>query len=111
MARFDEHDLPDELREVEELLRRSRATHTELELDQLKRRAMGQAAKAKPSIAGLRKGMPVRSRLTALGVTLLLIGGSTAGAIASGSSGSTSSAGAQYCKKNLLNPACVKHGP
>jgi hypothetical protein len=84
MTQFDEHDLPDGLREVAELLREARPRFTELELDQLKLRAMARSSEGKSSIVGRTRGMPMRSRVLTLALTALMIGGTTAGGVAWG---------------------------
>jgi hypothetical protein len=97
MAKFDEHNLPDDLRDVEERLRRARPSFTELELDQLKRRTMAKFPERGPSIVGRTRGKPMRSRVLTLALTALLIGGTAGGAIAGGAGGNSSnSAREQY---------------
>jgi hypothetical protein len=96
MNPFDEHDLPDELHEVAERLRAARPTFTELELDQLKLRAMTKSSGAKASIADRSRGTLMRSRVLTLALTALLIGGTTASGIASGGDKGGDAAKAQY---------------
>jgi hypothetical protein len=97
MTQFDEHDLPDELHEVAERLRDARPTFTELELDQLKLRAMAKSSEGKSTVVGRTRGNPMRSRVLTLALTALLIGGTTAGGIAaSGGGGGGNSAQSQY---------------
>ncbi len=68
-------ELPDDLRMVEERLRRGRTQPASPELDRLKHRALAQAA------AHQRKPNVIRSRLIALATSVVLLGGA-GGAIA-----------------------------
>jgi hypothetical protein len=87
--------IPEPLLEVAELLREERATASPLELDELKQRAMAQAARGRRSYGP--KGLPLRSRVVTLALTALLIGGTTAGGIAAaGGGGNGNSANSQY---------------
>src|SRR6059058_6246440 len=97
MTQFDEHDLPDEFKDVADRLREGRPAFTDLELDQIKLRAMAKASRRTPAMFGFRKGTPMRSRAVTLALTALLIGGTTAGGIAAaGGNGGGNSAQSQY---------------
>lgn len=80
MAFSHEPELPPELRETEARLRQARPSFSELELDQLKLRTLNRAS----SGLGRTRGTPMRSRIVALTVSALLLGGATGGAIAAG---------------------------
>jgi hypothetical protein len=99
MAKFDEHNLPDDLREVADRLRQARPCFTELELDQLKRRTMAKSSERAPSIVGRTRGKPMRSRVLTLAVTALLIGGTAGGAIAGGAGGKSANAAREQYKE------------
>jgi hypothetical protein len=95
------HDkqLPDDLQVVAARLHAGRAEATPLELDQLKQRSMAQhRRRAKQSFNPFGKDIPMRKRALALGLSLLLIGGTGAGAIAGngGNSGNNNASCAQY---------------
>jgi hypothetical protein len=97
MAQSGDANLPNELRELEQRLLSARPSFTELELDQLKVRAMTSASGAGPTGSGRKRGTPMRSRALTLAVAALLIGGTTGGAIAAGSGGGGgNAASAQY---------------
>src|SRR3954454_25282138 len=87
MSDRSEHGLPEELAEVGEVLRESRATASALELDEIKLRAKTRARKRQGSPGQLRRGVNVRSRSVTLVLTLLLLGGTTAGGMAWGGGG------------------------
>jgi hypothetical protein len=112
MTRFDESDLPEELREVEARLRDARPGLTALELDQLKLRVMNRAG-AQPPIFGRPRGKTVKSRILTLGVAALLLGGTAGGAIAAGGAGgSSNAAGSQYKPGNGCSDSNHTHnGP
>ncbi len=88
MAFAHEPELPPELRETETRLRAARPSFTELELDQLKLRTMNRASPG----PGRTRGTPMRSRMLALTVSALILGGATGGAIAAGGGGNSSNA-------------------
>lgn len=97
MTQSDGSDLPAELRAVEGQLRQARQAFTSLELDHLKRRIMTRTARQGSPVAGQMRGQTMRHRLLLIGVTVLVIGGGTGGAIAAGVTSSTpNSARAQY---------------
>jgi hypothetical protein len=113
----DRHEprLPDELAEVGERLRASRATASALELDEIKLQAKARARKGRGSAGQLRKGVTVRSRGVTLVLTLLLLGGTTAGGMAWGGGGGGNDDGAaqaQYrppkCTKDMRKCECPK---
>jgi hypothetical protein len=111
MTQFDEHNLPDELREVERRLRDARPSFTELELDQLKLRSMASAG-AQSSSAGRMRGKSMRSRILTLALSALLIGGTTGGAIAAGgASSSPNAAKSQYPGKGCGDDNHTHTGP
>jgi hypothetical protein len=97
MTRFDDSDLPEELREVEARLRDARPGFTALELDQLKLRVMNRAG-AQPPIFGRPRGKTMKSRILTLGVAALLLGGTAGGAIAAGGAGGSSNAASSQYK-------------
>src|ERR687883_340548 len=96
MHRHDD-DLPPELRDIAEQLRAERATFSPLERDELKQRALRQAASHGRRLPGM-GGRSTRSRALTLIVSALLLGGTTAGAIAGagGGGGGGSSAKSEY---------------
>lgn len=97
MAQPNDANLPDELRELEQRLRSARPSFSELELDELKVRAMTSASGASLAGSGRKRGKPMRSRVLTLAVAALLIGGTAGGAIAAGGAGGSSNAAkAQY---------------
>ena len=101
MTRFADDELPDELRDVAERLRAARPSLTQRELDQLKLRAMANAAEDEAPSAGRSRRIPTRSRVLALALAALVIGGTTAGGIAAGGTSTSGNAAAsQYCKKS-----------
>jgi len=106
-----EDRLPQELAEVGELLRESRARPSALELDQIKLHAKARASR---SPRQLRKGVNVRSRGVTAVLTLLLVGGTTAGGIAGGgsNSGGGGASDAQYqppkCTPDMRKCECPK---
>jgi hypothetical protein len=69
---FPSNDHPDELIDVVDRLRRERPLVSELELDRIKLRAMGQAARESPGFLPKQKEKFMKSRLAL--TTLLLIG-------------------------------------
>src|SRR4051794_37741590 len=108
-----EQRLPEDLAEVGELLRESRTQLSPLELDQIKLHAK-ERARRRQGLGQLRRGVNVRSRGVTAILTLLLIGGTTAGGIAggSGSSSGDSASNAQYrppkCTKDMRVCVCPK---
>jgi hypothetical protein len=84
--------MPDDLKDVAELMRNDRAEATNLELDRMKTRAMAQAASSRP------KGIALRSRTLAAFLTVALMAGGTGGVIAAGGNGNGngSSGSGQY---------------
>jgi hypothetical protein len=96
MDQWNDPNLPDDLSRVAEHLRASRYEAGPLELDELKRRAMAQSARASGSRQG--KGLFMRSKIVSLLLVLgLALSGGAAGVIAGGSGGSNGSAGkSQY---------------
>jgi hypothetical protein len=104
-ARGDDR-LPQELAEVGELLRESRAKPSALELDQMKLRAKAGARTRQASPGQLRRGVNVRSRGVTLVLTLLLLGGTTAGGMAWGGGGDDNGDGA--AKAQYRPPKCTK---
>jgi hypothetical protein len=96
MTQFDEHNLPDELREVEARLCDARPTFTQLELDALKLRAMAKSSTEIWPVSARTRRAPMRSRVLTLALTALLLGGTTAGGIAAGGNSGGNSANAQY---------------
>ncbi len=91
MAFSHEPELPPELRETEARLRQARPSFTELELDQLKMRTMSR-------VSSRTRGTPMRSRILALTVSALILGGATGGAIAAGGGGGSSNAAKEEYK-------------
>ncbi|MGB9184636.1 MAG: hypothetical protein WCB67_11265 [Solirubrobacteraceae bacterium] len=91
MTRFDEPDLPEDLRDVDARLRDARLEFTALELDQLKRRVMNPDGAQAP-IFGRTRGKTMKSRILTLSVAALLLGGTAGGAIAAGGGGGSSNA-------------------
>jgi hypothetical protein len=107
MTRFDEDDLPEELREIAERLRAERPRLTEVEMDQIKVRAMANAAKDEAPRGRRSRRVPMRSRLLVLALATALIGATTAGGFAAGGGGATPNAAtAQYCKQNPDKKKC-----
>ena len=106
-------NLPDELREVENRLRRERDEASGLELDRIKTRAMAQAKSSRP------KGIALRSRGLAAFLAVALMAGGTGGVIAGKGNGKSngSSGNSQYkpgCgpkKSNGVNPSGSHTGP
>jgi hypothetical protein len=97
MNDWNEDQLPDELSDVAERLRRNRAEMNPLEDDSMKLRIKAQASRSAPSAWRPRRGTPMKSRVVTLALTALVIGGTTAGGIAaSGGNGNGSSADSQY---------------
>jgi len=97
MSQSNETNLPDGLDEVAEHLHLNRYEVSPLELDQLKRHTMAQAARVTRSRRG--KGQFVRSKLITLMLVLgLAITGGSAGVLAGGGGGGGGNAGhSQYC--------------
>jgi hypothetical protein len=107
MTQSDDHNLPEELREVAERLRAARPTLSELERDQLKLRAMASVKRDQAPVVGRSRRIPIRSRFMALAFATLLLGGTAAGGIAaSGTSTSGSAAKVQYCPHSTHFPPC-----
>jgi hypothetical protein len=108
-----EPNLPEDLREVEERLRRERQQADGLALDRIKTRAMAQARSSRP------KGIALRSRGLAAFLAVALMAGGTGGVIAGNGNGSSngSSGNSQYkpgCgpkKSNGVNPSGTHTGP
>ena len=97
MAQRDDPTFPGEFDEVEEWLRLARPSFSELELDQLKLRAMERGSLRARAGNDRMRGKLMRSRALMLAVTALVIGGTTGGAIAAGGAGgSSNAASAQY---------------
>src|SRR4051812_41088629 len=84
MSDRNEHGLSQELADVGDLLRESRARPSALELDAIKLQAKTRASRRTRSSGQLRRGVNVRSRGVTAVLALLLIGGTTAGGIAGG---------------------------
>jgi hypothetical protein len=97
MSDSGESRLPEDLEAVAAQLRAARAQPSQLELDQIKRRAMARHRASAP-LNPFRKGAPIRTRAIALAVAALMVGGTGAGAIAgsSGSSGNNNASCSQY---------------
>jgi hypothetical protein len=113
MSDRNEQELPEELAGVGELLRASRARPSALELDAIKLHAKARTHKRQGS-PRLQRGVNVRSRGVTLVLALLLIGGTTAGGIASGGGKDNEgdAAHAQYrppkCSKDMRKCECPK---
>jgi hypothetical protein len=114
MSDRSDHELPQDLADVGELLRENRATASALELDQIKLQARTRAHRRHGS-PQLRRGVNVRSRGVTLILTLLLLGGTTAGGMAWGGGGNDEGDGAaqaQYrppkCSKDMRKCECPK---
>ena len=101
MKQFDEQPLPDELDAVARRLRESRVETTELELDEIKLRAMRRATAIRSG------GRPMGRRVSALlTAAVLAVGGGGAFAVAKQVSGGggESAAKKQYNGKKCGNP-------
>ena len=114
MSERSDHELPQDLADVGELLRENRATASPLELDQIKLQARTRA-RGRHGSPQLRRGVNVRSRGVTLVLTLLLLGGTTAGGMAWGGGGNDNGDGAaqaQYrppkCSKDMRKCECPK---
>jgi hypothetical protein len=114
MSDRSDHELPQDLADVGELLRENRATASPLELDRIKLQARTRARRRHGS-PQLRRGVRVRSRGVTLVLTLLLLGGTTAGGMAWGGGGDDNGDGAaqaQYrpprCSKDMRKCECPK---
>src|SRR2546423_9308626 len=83
MSDRSDQELPQDLADVGERLRENRATASALELDEIKLQAKARARRRHGS-PQLRRGVNVRSRGVTLILTLLLLGGTTAGGMAWG---------------------------
>ena len=112
MSHFHDEGLPEDLRRVEERLRRERAEASALDLDRIKTRAVANAATSRT------KGFQVKSRSIATLLTLALMAAGTGGVIAASSGGPTPSAqNSQYkpgCgpkKTDGVNPSGTHTGP
>ncbi|MEA2310021.1 MAG: hypothetical protein QOI65_2307 [Thermoleophilaceae bacterium] len=111
--RANDENLPVELQEVAERLRKERPEASALDLDRIKTRAMATAATSRP------KGFALKSRGIAAFLTLALMAAGTGGVIASGGSGTTngSASNSQYkpgCgpkKTDGVNPSGTHTGP
>jgi hypothetical protein len=111
--RANDENLPLELQEVAERLRKERAQASPLDLDRIKTRAMANAATSRP------KGFALRSRGIAAFLTLALMAAGTGGVIAGGGNGNGNgnAANSQYkpgCgpkKTNGVNPSGTHTGP
>jgi hypothetical protein len=93
MSRWDEQQMPDELREVADRLRDERAQASPVELDEIKLRTMARAGSAR------RKGAPLRSRLVVALLSLGLVTAGTTGVVAAGGgngNGNGNSSSSQY---------------
>jgi hypothetical protein len=107
-----EQRLPEDLADVARLLREGRHQPTPLELDEIKTRAMAKAQRR--SASRPKKGLAVRGRVMTLLLTVLVIGGTTAGGIAGsgGSSNGESAAQSQYkppkCTRDMRKCECPK---
>ena len=111
MTRYDEQ-MPGDLQDVAERLRRGRAEASALDLDRVKTRAMANAAASRP------KGFSVKSRSIAALLTVALMAAGTGGVLAGGGGGGNgNSANSQYkpgCgpkKTNGVNPSGTHTGP
>jgi hypothetical protein len=111
---FDGDRLPNDLEQIATRLRTERAEASGLDLDRIKTRAMAQATSSRP------KGIALRSRTTAVFLSLALMVGGTGGVMAAkgGNGKSQGSAGnSQYkpgCgpkKTNGVNPSGTHTGP
>ena len=114
MSHFRDEGLPDDLRRVEERLRRERAEASALDLDRIKTRAVANAASSPRT-----KGFTVKSRSIATMLTVALMAAGTGGVIAGGGHGdhNQSASKSQYkpgCgpkKTNGVNPSGTHTGP
>jgi hypothetical protein len=114
MSDRSDHELPQDLAEVADLLRTNKAGASPLELDRIKLQARTRAHRRHGS-PQLRRGVTVRSRGVTLVLTLLLLGGTTAGGMAWGGGGNDEGDGAaqaQYrppkCTKDMRKCECPK---
>lgn len=98
MRRFNEQDIPDEVRDVARQLRAERPRATPLELDRIKVRAMRRGSVRTPNAALGRKGSFMRSRLAIVAVVALgiVMSGGGAALAVSGLSGTSNAATSQY---------------
>src|SRR5215218_4251818 len=93
MSRWDEQQLPEELREVADRLRDERVQASPVELDDITLRTMARAGSAR------RKGTPLRSRLVVALLSLGLVTAGTTGVVAAGGgngNGNGNSSSSQY---------------
>ncbi|MEA2351947.1 MAG: hypothetical protein QOJ14_361 [Thermoleophilaceae bacterium] len=111
--RANDENLPVELQEVAERLRKERPEASALDLDRIKTRAMATAATSRP------KGFALKSRGIAAFLTLALMAAGTGGVIAGGGNGNGngSASNSQYkpgCgpkKTDGVNPSGTHTGP
>ena len=100
MSRFDDQELPHELREVGQRLRDARPSFTDLELDNLKRLSMNRSGSRRTRPSGMR-GNSMRHRAIAVLTSVLLVGGAAGAALAAVSGGTT--VAKEYCNKGGNN--------
>ena len=111
--RANDQNLPPELQDLAERLRKERAEASPLELDRIKQRAMAGAATSRP------KGFALKSRGIAAFLTLALMAAGTGGVIAGNGNGggNGNAANSQYkpgCgpkKTDGVNPSGTHTGP
>ena len=111
--RANDENLPVELQDVAERLRKERAQVSALDLDRIKTRAMANAATSRP------KGFALKSRSVAALLTVALMAAGTGGVIAGGGNGNGngSASNSQYkpgCgpkKTDGVNPSGTHTGP
>lgn len=105
MSRWREPELPNELKMIEERLRRGRTQATSPDLDRLKRRALAQSA------ADRRKPTVIWSRIIAATTALVLLGG-VGGAVAlSGLDSHTNSQGGAAARQYKHHKYCTHGNP
>jgi hypothetical protein len=100
-------DLPAGLREVEQLLRDARPALTGLELDEIKQRTKGSAARRSNKALAKKKGSSMKLKLTLIAVLALGVfaGGTTATTALAASAGS-----AQYAPEEEESHFCTEEG-
>jgi hypothetical protein len=111
--RANDQNLPPELQDVAERLRKERTEASPLELDRIKQRAVANAATSRP------KGFALKSRGIAAFLTLALMAAGTGGVIAGNGNGggNGNAANSQYkpgCgpkKTDGVNPSGTHTGP